>query len=166
MFCMSPLLVQSDQVISMTCPDKSVHFQISQCKGLTFLTASIKTKRLRAASALPPKRRHLQCTSHVCFGPKVDMGILVDHLIGACEQPAVVSAGMDRRVLAPINPNHTITALHLPLGPPEQRGCFWRQRRNGAVSPGRNRLNYNFYSPQCALNFTLHALDFRFQKFL
>ena len=27
-------------------------------------------------------------------------------------------------VLAPINPNHTITALHLPLGPPEQRGCL------------------------------------------
>jgi len=27
------------------------------------------------------------------------MGILVDHLIGACEQPAVVSAGRDRRVL-------------------------------------------------------------------
>ena len=163
---MSPLLAQSDQVISMTCPDKSVHFQISQCKGLTFLTASIKTKRLRAASALPPKRRHLQCTSHVCFGPKVDMGILVDHLIGACEQPAVVSAGRDRRVLAR---SILITPSQLYIcrwARPNSAGACWRQRRNGAVSPGRNRLNYNFYSPQCALNFTLHALDFRFQKFL
>jgi len=113
----------------------------------------------KGMSALPPKATSNAARCDVPFGPKPDIAFLFDDLVGACEQPVMVSAGGERRqsrlrvrrdrylhaqllgnceeerglsqlnsdhatVPAPINPNHTITALHLPLGPPEQRGCL------------------------------------------
>jgi hypothetical protein len=47
-------------------------------------------------------------------------------LLGNCEEERGRSQlnSDHAMVLAPINPNHAITALHLPLGPPEHRGCL------------------------------------------
>jgi hypothetical protein len=41
---------------------------------------------MSAQCPLYPQSGHVQCTAHVCYGPKADIGGLLDDLVGASQQ--------------------------------------------------------------------------------